>query len=271
MPPPTLLPPTAEHTMGAQESKAESIKYTTHSQDERLAFGTSCLQGWRPYMEDFHAAIPRLPNVTHSHYCPHPYVCIINPSKADAANGHPAAAAETEPKGISFSVSGGNTNKSKRPGAGQPTVHPSPYTFSGELFPAEEHYSFFGVYDGHRGNRVAHFISRRLHWKVAGEDSFREKNFPEAMRRGFISLDAELLQGGTGKISQDHSFFLTQMSFSLPNDAQGPGLRRFNGCSFARNQRVQTVLRQCWRLALRVGLQRQSHSDELRPQARVSW
>ncbi|KAI9012364.1 protein phosphatase 2C Ptc2 [Hyaloraphidium curvatum] len=119
--------------MGNAESKPESIKYTTHAADDRLAFASSCLQGWRPYMEDFHAAIPALPNTTHSHFCPHPYA---------------------------------------------------------------ERYSFFGVYDGHRGNRVAHFVSRRLHWKVAGEDAFRERNFPEALRRGFISLDAELLQGG---------------------------------------------------------------------------
>lgn len=191
--------------MGAQESKPESVKYTTYGKDERLAFATSCLQGWRPYMEDFHAAIPRLPNTTHSHYCPHPYVCIISPQPGDAAaaNGGPSSPASTgtgpdaEPKNINFHISGGNTNKSKRPGAGNPTVHPSPYTFSGELFPSGEHYSFFGVYDGHRGNRVAHFVSRRLHWKVAGEDAFREKNFPEALRRGFISLDAELLQGGS--------------------------------------------------------------------------
>lgn len=238
--------------MGSEVSKPESVKYTTAAQDERLAFATSCLQGWRPYMEDFHAAIPRLPNVTHSHYCPHPYVCIINPSPTDIANGT-SPATDVEPKGITFSVSGGNTNKSKRPGAGQPTVHPSPYTFSGELFPPGEHYSFFGVYDGHRGNRVAHFISRRLHWKVAGEDAFREKNFPEALRRGFISLDAELLQGKRKDDGVQHLFNLIGNTFqllaaprnSLSNDAQRSGLRRLYRSAAARDQRVQAVLCEC--------------------------
>ncbi|KAJ3339601.1 Protein phosphatase 2C 2 [Gonapodya sp. JEL0774] len=71
-------------------------------------------------------------------------------------------------------------------------VHPPPYIFRSLLFPSEEHHSFFAVCDGHRGNRVAHYLSRRIHWRISSSDEFERGEYADAMRKGFVGLDEEL-------------------------------------------------------------------------------
>jgi hypothetical protein len=112
-------------------------------------------------MEDFHTAILRLPHEAFPHSCPHVYVCTI-PTFQGAPNG--------------------------------PNTHQTPYTFTAPLFEPGDVFSFFGVFDGHRGNKASHFISRRLHWRIASETAFRDGDYPLAIENGFVFLDAELKQ-----------------------------------------------------------------------------
>ncbi|KAJ3342547.1 Protein phosphatase 2C 2 [Gonapodya sp. JEL0774] len=71
-------------------------------------------------------------------------------------------------------------------------LHPTPYIFTAPLFPSNEHHSFFIVSDGHRGNRVAHYLSRRIHWRVASMDEFERGEYGEALRLGFMAVEQEL-------------------------------------------------------------------------------
>jgi len=160
--------------MGGTQSQLDDTKNTISDGDARLAFAASCVRGWRAYMEDFHTAILRLPHREFPHSCPHVYVCTI-----------PAASVSATPVSTSVSVSTSATSN----------IHQTPYTFTCPLFDPEMHFSFFGVFDGHRGNKASHFVSRRLHWRIASETAFKAGDYPLAIENGFLFLDAELRQG----------------------------------------------------------------------------
>lgn len=56
-----------------------------------------------------------------------------------------------------------------------------------------EKVSFFAVYDGHGGRRAAIFSGENLHNIVALQDAFKAKNYPVALKDGFLSTDRSLL------------------------------------------------------------------------------
>ncbi|KXS13500.1 protein serine/threonine phosphatase 2C [Gonapodya prolifera JEL478] len=300
--------------MGASQSKPVTTKHSASDMDHRIYVGSSCMQGWRPYMEDFHTCILKMPNIAFPHHCPHPYVCtyshfpkeaaaLINeyleasnvdiadddaspisptarpsplnghvdltpqpPTSEDSPDAKPPPEDHSEPAAQSITMTrtptghitinstldldlGSNSangdphipitrvvstytplSRSLSPAAEKsdtisaadaptgpaqkptmnrsatqitiPThppdvaelknVHPPPYVFRTLLFPSEEHHSFFAVCDGHRGNRVAHYLSRRVHWRVASSDEFERGEYADAMRKGFVGLDEEL-------------------------------------------------------------------------------
>lgn len=55
--------------------------------------------------------------------------------------------------------------------------------------------SFFGVYDGHGGERVAQYTGENLHKIVARQSAFKELNFEQALKDGFLATDRALLSG----------------------------------------------------------------------------
>jgi protein phosphatase 2C family protein 2/3 len=57
------------------------------------------------------------------------------------------------------------------------------------------HVSFFAVFDGHGGTAVAQYAGEHLHGKVTETEEFKNGAYTEAMRRGFLNLDAEIAQG----------------------------------------------------------------------------
>lgn len=58
--------------------------------------------------------------------------------------------------------------------------------------PPGKRLSFFAVYDGHGGVTSAVYSGATLHLKIAAEKAFREGNYPEAIRRGFLAADQDL-------------------------------------------------------------------------------
>ncbi|RPB28499.1 protein phosphatase 2C [Terfezia boudieri ATCC MYA-4762] len=60
--------------------------------------------------------------------------------------------------------------------------------------PQEERVSFFGVYDGHGGERVASYSGKNVHKIVASQSSFKAKNYAQALRDGFLATDRAILQ-----------------------------------------------------------------------------
>lgn len=55
--------------------------------------------------------------------------------------------------------------------------------------------SYFGVYDGHGGDKVAIYTGENLHKIVAKQDAFKQQNFEQALKDGFLATDRAILSG----------------------------------------------------------------------------
>lgn len=66
-----------------------------------------------------------------------------------------------------------------------------------ELVPANSdvRISFFGVYDGHGGDKVAIYTGENLHKIIAKQESFKKKDFEQALKDGFLAIDRAILSG----------------------------------------------------------------------------
>ncbi|OLL25221.1 Protein phosphatase 2C 3 [Neolecta irregularis DAH-3] len=53
--------------------------------------------------------------------------------------------------------------------------------------------SFFGVYDGHGGNSVAHFTGLNLHAFIAKQEAFTQGNYEQALKYAFLAIDEAIL------------------------------------------------------------------------------
>lgn len=64
-----------------------------------------------------------------------------------------------------------------------------------EITDSKTRISFFGVYDGHGGEKVALYTGENLHKIVAKQDAFKELNFEQALKDGFLATDKAILDG----------------------------------------------------------------------------
>ena len=55
--------------------------------------------------------------------------------------------------------------------------------------------SFFGVYDGHGGDKVALFAGENIHQIVANQEAFKHGNLEQALKDGFLATDRAILNG----------------------------------------------------------------------------
>lgn len=53
--------------------------------------------------------------------------------------------------------------------------------------------AFFAVYDGHGGPKVAEYAGNHLHHKITSQSSYNT-NIPDAIRKGFLSIDQDMLE-----------------------------------------------------------------------------
>jgi len=58
--------------------------------------------------------------------------------------------------------------------------------------------SFFGVYDGHGGDKVALFAGENIHKIIAKQDTFKTGNYEQALKDGFLATDRAILSGMPG-------------------------------------------------------------------------
>lgn len=58
----------------------------------------------------------------------------------------------------------------------------------------ENRLSFFGVYDGHGGDKVAIFSGENIHKILAKQAAFQEGKFEQALKDGFLATDRAILQ-----------------------------------------------------------------------------
>lgn len=55
--------------------------------------------------------------------------------------------------------------------------------------------AFFGVYDGHGGDKVAIYTGEHLHEIVAKQEAFKEGDLKKALQDGFLATDRAILSG----------------------------------------------------------------------------
>ena len=70
--------------------------------------------------------------------------------------------------------------------------------FDGKEFQAADadvRLSFFGVYDGHGGDKVAIFAGENVHKIIAKQEAFKRKDFEQALKDGFLATDRAILNG----------------------------------------------------------------------------
>ncbi|KAJ5533608.1 Protein phosphatase 2C [Penicillium pulvis] len=60
--------------------------------------------------------------------------------------------------------------------------------------PPDQRLAFFGVYDGHGGDKVALFTGENLHKIVAKQDAFSKGDIEQAMKDGFLATDRAILE-----------------------------------------------------------------------------
>ena len=60
---------------------------------------------------------------------------------------------------------------------------------------ADHRLSFFGVYDGHGGDRVAVFAGENIHNIIAKTDAFKKGEIEQALKDGFLATDRAILAG----------------------------------------------------------------------------
>ena len=59
--------------------------------------------------------------------------------------------------------------------------------------------SFFGVYDGHGGEKVALFAGENIHNIVAKQEAFSRGDIEQALKEGFLATDRAILNGEMGR------------------------------------------------------------------------
>lgn len=62
--------------------------------------------------------------------------------------------------------------------------------------------AFFGVYDGHGGDKVALFAGENVHKIVAKQKAFESGDIEQALKDGFLATDRAILEGSLIAISR---------------------------------------------------------------------
>ena len=55
--------------------------------------------------------------------------------------------------------------------------------------------SFFGVFDGHGGDKVALFAGENIHNIIAKQDTFINGDYAQGLKDGFLATDRAILNG----------------------------------------------------------------------------
>ena len=61
--------------------------------------------------------------------------------------------------------------------------------------PPDKRLAFFGVYDGHGGEKVAQFAGENIHKIVAKQEAFSKGDLEQALKDGFLATDRAILNG----------------------------------------------------------------------------
>jgi len=66
---------------------------------------------------------------------------------------------------------------------------------NGEKVSNDRRISFFGVYDGHGGDKVAIYAGEKLHKIIAKQETLKGGDVEKAIKDGFLATDRAILSG----------------------------------------------------------------------------
>ena len=61
--------------------------------------------------------------------------------------------------------------------------------------PPDKRLAYFGVYDGHGGEKVAQFAGENIHKIIAKQEGFGKGDLEQALKDGFLATDRAILEG----------------------------------------------------------------------------
>lgn len=152
--------------MGQILSQPLTDKESESGQNKHLAYGLSCMQGWRISMEDAHTTILDLEKTNNNNNNNNDDI------KTDDDNSN-------------------DDNETKTASTSKNTVTDS-----------TDPVAFFAVYDGHGGDRIAKYTGDNLYKLITKEPEFHKGNFGKALQNTFLATDREILEDNELKLDQ---------------------------------------------------------------------
>ena len=72
--------------------------------------------------------------------------------------------------------------------------------------PPDKRLAYFGVYDGHGGEKVAQFAGENIHKIIASQDAFGKDDMEQALKDGFLATDRAILTGQSCKAPSKNKY-----------------------------------------------------------------
>ncbi|KAG5421091.1 PTC2 [Candida metapsilosis] len=155
--------------MGQILSQPITEKHSEEGQDKYLAYGLSSMQGWRINMEDAHAT-----------------VLDLNKFADDEADKKEEQEEEEE--------DGKENDKDEKNVKDNEKSDESKTDKSQAKGENADYVAFFGVYDGHGGEKAAIFTGEHLHKIIRATSSYQSKDYTNALKQGFLDCDQAILK-----------------------------------------------------------------------------
>ncbi|KAI5966804.1 PTC2 [Candida pseudojiufengensis] len=157
--------------MGQILSQPVTEKHSEEGQDKYLAYGLSSMQGWRVNMEDAHTTILNLSNIEKD-----------EEDSNDSKKSQPNLKENDEEIDPKTKIDSNSNTQTELNNNNNSTNNDD-----------NEHIAFFGVYDGHGGEKVAIFTGENLHTIIKDTKEFQKKDFIGALKQGFLNCDQAIL------------------------------------------------------------------------------
>lgn len=160
--------------MGQILSQPVTEKHSESSQDKHFVYGLSSMQGWRINMEDAHATVLDMSSI--KPYDPKEVV-----EEEDEEEDE-----EDEEKEKEKDEKNDQNDKAKQSSKGESLL------VNGDVA-HDDHVSFFGVYDGHGGEKATIFTGSYLHRLIRSTDGYKKQDYHRALKEGFLNCDQAIL------------------------------------------------------------------------------
>lgn len=73
--------------------------------------------------------------------------------------------------------------------------------------PTPNRLAFFGVFDGHGGDKVALFAGENIHNIILKQDTFKSGDYAQGLKDGFLATDRAILNGMRSQAPRASSYF----------------------------------------------------------------